>query len=111
MALATNIGATILAAAMAAIPGCVVRLRVTGAEFDGWRATPAKSGQDGQYGAHDGVTATVRVPSTALPGGVTITDAMPIDAFENGVEWITYRVNGLSTTMGMYRFELADAMT
>jgi len=111
MGLAADIGGTALAAAMAVFPGCVVRMRAGGAEFDGWRATPAASRQDGQYGESAGASATIRVQASLVPAGVTIKDKLTIEILEGGTAWKKYKVNGLSTTLGMYRFELADDLT
>lgn len=96
---------------MGAIPGCVVRARKDGQEFSLWRCTASTAQRDGNYGSSPGATATVRVALASLPAGVTIADAQYYEVWEDGFDWVKYRVNGLASTMGMLRWQQEDSLT
>lgn len=53
----------------------------------------------------------MRVALASLPAGVTIADAQYYEVWEDGFDWVKYRVNGLASTMGMLRWQQEDSLT
>lgn len=110
MALSATLGSDLVATILSVVPGCSVALRLPGGtEISAWRCTAQVQQANGQYGSSAGASATMRVGSSSIPAGESLTDGAYIELYEGG-EWRKYRVNGLAQTLGMYRFELSDAM-